>query len=426
MKYFIKTYGCQMNVADSGGMEKGLLARGWERGESVDGAGLVVVNTCSVREHAESKAMSFVGELVERRQKGEDFRIIVAGCMAERMKDTLKKRFPLVDLVVGAKDIKRFAKLIENIPGVIPADKKSEVSEPSGISAFVTIMRGCENFCSYCIVPYVRGPEVSRPADEIIEEITARAANGAKEVTLLGQNVNSYHGKSANGTTTFPELLEKINAISGIERIRFMTSHPKDAGDELIKAVTRLPKVCEHVHLPLQSGSDKILAAMNRGYTLAGYSKVVNALRAACPDVSITTDILIGFPGETQEDFEQTLRAVNDIQFDFIFAFKYSPRPGTAAAAKPDDVARDVKEKRHAAILSSLNGIATQKNATLLHTEQEVLVEEKRAGQWVGRTRTNKKVFFESVLVLTGKTVLVGIKRTKINSLYGTFIKIAG
>jgi len=432
-KYFIRTFGCQMNVADSDSIGQHLAGLGMEYASDVAAADIVFINTCSVRQQAEQRALSFVGRLEPFKRANSRLKVVVVGCMAQREGQRLQKQLPIIDLVIGSKDIERFPEIIAGF--LSPGTKEDPLMQNPGYSgnsgfagetpdqgsahnrtsAFVTIMRGCENFCSYCIVPLVRGPEKSRPAREIIAEIETKVRGGARDITLLGQNVNSYR----SGDTDFPELLALANNIRGLDRIRFMTSHPKDFSDRLIDTVADLDKVCEHLHLPLQSGSDRVLASMNRRYTSADYRCIVDKLRKHIPDAALTTDIMVGFPGETDDDFSATLDLLRAVEFDFLFAFKYSPRPGTAAASLSDSVPVALKEQRHSRVLEMIRGISTQKNAKLVNTIQEVLVEGARDGQFVGRTRTNKRVFFSCDASRVGHLIDVRITGIKLNSLTG-------
>ncbi|MBN1621754.1 MAG: tRNA (N6-isopentenyl adenosine(37)-C2)-methylthiotransferase MiaB [Endomicrobiales bacterium] len=422
-KYYIQTYGCQMNVADSNLMANHLNALGLKSTDNKKEADIIIVNTCTVRDHAEHRALSYVGKIKDLKKRNPDLKIVVAGCVAERLGENIKKRFSYVDLVFGAKSIEGFDKVFDKLlksPSNPPLKKgeKEEFRNKINISKFVTIMRGCDNYCSYCIVPYVRGREKSRPINEIVYEITSMAENETKEVTLLGQNVNSYKSEGND----FADLLSAVNNVKGIERIRYMTSHPKDLSDKLIDAMANLEKVCEHIHLPLQSGSDRILNLMNRQYTSEKYMKLVDKLKNKIPDISLTTDILVGFPGETDEDFQKTLDIINKIQFSFMFAFKYSQRPLTNASKLGDTVAQKDIEERHAKILNAAYGISAEKNAKLIGTRQEVLVEEMRSGTFIGNTRTNKKVFINSEEDLFGRLVDVEITDAKVNSLTGKCI----
>ena len=422
-----------MNVSDSDYMADHLLDSGLSAAESADKAALIVVNTCSVRQNAEHKALSYLGRITPFKKKNKTLKIVFAGCMAQRVGEYIKKRFPEIDLVVGAKDIEHFPRLLDELLKGATGNRRNASSktkaiqsqcgfgnrqtriEKAPVSALVTIMRGCENFCSYCVVPYVRGKEASRPKNEIIAEIEALAVGGAKEIMLVGQNVNSYRDDKTN----FPKLLKLVNSVKGIERIRFMTSHPKDLDDELIDAMAGLDKVCEHLHLPLQSGSDRILKLMNRGYSFGKYLGLVNKLKEKVPDINFTTDILVGFPGETDKDFADTLGAIRTAGFDNLYAFKYSPRPGTAAASLTDDVPMEVKEKRLKEVLDESEKISSKKNAKLLNTFQELLVDKKQGEYLEGRTRGSKKIFFKGPERLIGKLVNVKVVYVKVNTLKG-------
>lgn len=407
-----------MNVADSRKVGEYFAARGWVEAEDPAEADVVFINTCSVRHHAEHKASSYLGRLALLRKKAPDMKIVFAGCMAERVKNTIQKRFPMIDLVIGAREIEDVPRILDEYLGA-PCDEpvRTERNQHQA-TAYVNIVRGCENFCSYCIVPFVRGPEVSRPAGDILADIRRYADSGAKEIMLLGQNVNSYRAPDGKD---FPALLRLVDAVDGIQRIRFMTSHPKDLSDAMIAAMGACLKVCHHVHLPLQSGSDAILAAMNRQYTSAAYLALVSKLRAALPGLTLTTDVMVGFPGETDTDFAATLSIMEHADFDFLYAFKYSPRPGTGAAAREDTVPTDIKESRLAALLERADIIAARKNAALIGTNLEVMVDERIPdGKAVGRTRGNKKVYFTSPDAAPGDIITVAITGCKTNTMEGT------
>lgn len=430
MKYFVNTMGCQMNVADSNTMASHLENRGFMQTDSRSEADVIILNTCSVREHAEHKAMSFIGRLKPFKDAKPALRIVVAGCAAERLGKKLRRKFPIVDLVVGAKQIDHFAEIFDNTfpaqePVVFSAQPTRALlpsrAKESDEMAFVTIMRGCQNFCSYCIVPYVRGPEKSRSITEVLSEVKAYAADGFKDVMLLGQNVNSYCAEENGVKIDFPDLLAKVNEIAGIERIRFMTSHPKDLSGRLIEAMSALNKVCGHLHLPLQSGSDRILAAMNRKYDSAHYLALADKLRRAIPDISLTTDILIGFPGETEDDFQQTLAIIGKAGFNALFAFKYSRREGTASAALAETVSEEEKEERLKRVLELADKISIRINSGLVGSVQQVLVEKTDGALCTGRTRSNIKVFFPAPenKNINGSIVDISIKTAKINTLVG-------
>jgi tRNA-2-methylthio-N6-dimethylallyladenosine synthase len=348
MKFFIETIGCQMNVCDSNVLSLSLSACGALKTNSFSEADVVILNTCSVRAQAEQKAFSWLGRAEELKAIKKDLQVVVIGCMAQRLGDKIQKRFKSVSLIIGAKNIDEAAKKIMQLrhfnDAALPAPPLH-----FWISALdcVVIMRGCDNYCSYCVVPYVRGKEISLNFEDIIKECQICVKNGIKEITLLGQNVNSYNYNGLN----FSRLLKKIAAINELETLTFMTSHPKDLSDDLIDVMSNEPKIKKYIHLPMQSGSDKILNLMNRKYTYAHYKGLIDKLRAKIPNINITTDIIVGFPQETQEDFDQTLQAVKDIKFNALFVFKYSPRPNTKAAQMKDDVPLDEKKRRHNLIL---------------------------------------------------------------------------
>lgn len=419
-----------MNVADSDLMAAHLQDRGMTLTSSRESADIIILNTCSVRFDAEHKALSLIGKLRPLKRAKPGLKIVVAGCAAQRLGGKLKKLFPFVDLVAGAMEIGRMPWLLDREfpPGDRPAPPPASRArlparaKESAAAAFITVMRGCGNFCSYCIVPHVRGPESSRPAREVIAEIQARVAQGYKEVLLLGQNVNSYSGAcEGQGSLDFPGLLARVNAVKGLERIRFMTSHPKDLGPKLIEAMATLEKVCGHLHLPLQSGSDRILAAMNRKYTAADYAALAGRIRDRVPGVSLTTDILLGFPGETDEDFKKTLSLVSGIGFNSLFAFKYSPREGTRAYSMPETVKEEEKEDRLRRVEEAADRISRKKNAALVGTVQDLLVEKHEKGRWTGRTRSNVKVFFAAPGKKDLQDGFVNVKITaaRINTLLG-------
>lgn len=420
LRFTIKTYGCQMNVADSDLMAAHLSSLGMQATDQLAEADIVIINTCSVRQLAEQKAQSYIGRLKPYKTAKPSLKVIVAGCMGQRAGSALRGKYPIIDFVVGARDIEKFPHVFNAWWGEHPLTEQPASFHPAegDVSVFVTIMRGCENFCSYCIVPHVRGPEKSRPQQEIIDEIAAYVRHGGRDVTLLGQNVNSYLSDGMD----FAELLGRVNAIDGLERIRFMTSHPKDLGERLISAMATLPKACEHLHLPLQSGSDRILAAMNRRYTSADYLRTIEAARGRIPGIAFTTDILVGFPGETDDDFRQTMRVIHAVGYDSLFVFKYSPRPGTAAAQLNDDVSQEVKEARLEEVLSCSNGFSAQKNAKLIGTTVDVLVERCTDGMCEGHTRTHRRVFFPGDAACAGTVVTVRVNDAKVNSLTGTLV----
>jgi tRNA-2-methylthio-N6-dimethylallyladenosine synthase len=432
-KVYIETYGCQMNEHDSERMLRLLEGSHYIETKDPKQANLILINTCSVREKPEHKVYSALGRF--KRLKKERGTIIgVAGCVAQQEGDKLLDRVPYLDMVVGTHAIPILPQLIQKIE--VSGEKICETSfdqngkylesilpqKPSDkVKSYVTIMQGCDHFCSFCIVPYVRGREQSRSSREIVEEVKHLAELGVKEVCLLGQNVNGY-GKGLEEEISFLALLERINAIEGIERIRFTTSHPKDLSEELIQAFSRLPKLCEHIHLPFQSGSNKILKTMHRGYSKESYLEKIDRLKKVCPSIAITADVIVGFPGEEDKDFEETLDLMRRVQFDDLFSFKYSPRKGTRAAQFTDKVEEKVKQDRLFTLQEIQKGITLQKNQEFEDRVEEVLVEgqSKQSDQDImGRTRSNKIVNFEGDLNLIGKLIPVQITKAYAHSLRG-------
>ena len=391
----------------------------------------VILNTCSIREKAEQKFYSELGRLRQLKTDNPNLKIAVAGCIAQQEGKKILSRAPYVDMVFGPSDIARLSDIVErhrvqSSPLVdISGDaeyhhKLVPASRADRLKAWVSIMYGCDNFCTYCIVPYLRGRERSRPPEDVVAEVRGLAEKGFKEVTLLGQNVNSY-GKGLGPGLDFPALLSRVNDVPGIERIRFVTSHPKDLSDGLISALRELSKVCESIHLPAQSGSDRVLDAMNRRYTLSEYLGKVKRLRDALPDIALTTDIIVGFPGEGEDDFELTMKLLAEVKYDGIFAFKYSQRPNTAAIKLAGHITEDVKEARLDRVLAFQQDVTLQKNRDFIGTIQEILVEgpSKKGAQLTGRTRGNKAVNFIGPDSLTGSLVNVRIKSAGMNSLSG-------
>lgn len=419
-----------MNFHDSERVLGLLGLHGYESVREPQEADLVVFNTCSIREKAEQKFLSELGRLKGLKRKRPWMKVAVLGCVAQQKGRALKQQLPYVDYVIGPQNISRLPEVIGEKEQAVVTEENPDLAfeqlpakRAQGISAWVNIMYGCNNFCSYCVVPYTRGRERSRPPEAIINEIKQLVSQGYKEVTLLGQNVNSY-----SGGVTFPELLEMVNSIEGLERIRFVTSHPKDLSDELIEAMGSLDRLCEHIHLPLQSGSDRVLKLMNRKYTYSEYISKIEKLRARVPGIAITTDIIAGFPTETEEDHRATLKALQEIQFDGIFAFKFSPRPMTRAARMEGQLSEDVKSRRLSEILTLQDEITEKINKTLEGRVVEVLVEgpsEKDPEKLTGRTRTNKIVNFtaEPGQDLRGCLVDVQITRGLRHSLDGTLLK---
>jgi tRNA-2-methylthio-N6-dimethylallyladenosine synthase len=411
VKYHIITFGCQMNEADSDLMA-GLLAHaGWHASDSPEGADLVILNTCSVRERPEHKVFSLLGELREWKGASRSRILAVAGCMAQRAAKDIIRRAPHVDILMGTRAFHRVEELVGRVASgerrVIELDMAADPSaarpptagRPASLRAFVPIIRGCTNFCSYCIVPYVRGPEASRSVGEIAAEVQSFVARGTREVTLLGQNVLAY-GRDRPDQHDFPYLLSQLSEIEGLWRIRFTTCHPRDVDGRLIAAMADLPKVCEHIHLPIQAGADSLLAEMNRGYTTDRYRKIVDELRSRVPGIAITTDMMVGFPGETEEEFESSLALYQEIRFDAAFMFAFSPRPGTKAAARADEVPRELRLARLGRLIEMQNRITLAKNQAAVGEEAEVLVDgpaTRGEGLLAGRARNNKQIIFPAL-----------------------------
>ena len=430
-KYFIKTMGCQMNVHDSEKIAGIFSERGYREADGSIEADVIVLNTCSIREKAEQKFYSELGRLKSIKNSNPDIKIAVAGCIAQQKGSTLFKRFPYVDFVFGPNNIDHLQNWICSAKDVRHATcvdenpeyhtKNLPVKRAGKVRAWVSIMYGCDNYCAYCVVPYTRGRERSRPVNDIYHEVMSLADRGCREITLLGQNVNSYGRKSSNNGD-FTDLLVKLHEVKGIERIRFVTSHPRDFSEKLISAIKDLPKVCEHLHLPIQSGSDRVLELMNRGYTGKEYREKIDVLRQSVPEIAITTDIIVGFPGEREEDFQDTLNTLSDIGYDGIFAFKYSKRPHTRALALDGHIDEKIKSDRLSTVLALQENITHRKNKGHEGAVVEVLVEglsENNPERLTGRTRTNKIVNFHGVETCTGNLLNIKILEAKQHSLYG-------
>jgi len=419
-KFVIFTWGCQMNEDDTEQMASLLLQMGYSPTSTPEEADIALLVTCSVRRKPEEKAKSKLGQLKAIKQKRPHMIIGVCGCMAQRLGETLQKQYPFIDFVLGTAQIHRIPEVLQEVQAsrkfVSALDLDGKVPPRTqrigkSIKAFVPVMYGCNNFCTYCVVPYVRGRERSRTVEDIVSEVRELARMGTKEVTLIGQNVNSY-GATLNPPIDFPDLLRAINDIQGIERIRFTTSHPKDMSDRLIEAMRNLEKVCEHIHLPVQSGDNDVLRAMNRNYTVEHYKERVTALRQAIPDIAITTDLLVGFPGETEEQFLNTLRLVEEIRFDSAFMFAFNPIPGTAAAQMPNQVPESIKKERLKKLIEVQNRITCEINSAQTGRVYEVLVEgasPKDPTRLTGLTRQNKTVNFVGVPEMIGSLVDVRI-----------------
>jgi tRNA-2-methylthio-N6-dimethylallyladenosine synthase len=417
MKYYVRTYGCQMNVADSNEMGRHLQARGIVQTEDSEDAMVMLVNTCTVRQHAEDRAFSEIGRLKKWKARKPGRKLVVTGCAAERTKEYLEDRFPYVDLVVGAKSIEGFGALVEGLLERRPESDDLDYAIPSTndkVSAFVTIMRGCNYSCSYCIVPYVRGRESYHPIEQVLGEVRDRVREGVREITLLGQTVNSYHRDGNRGKgTDFADLLESVGAVEGVDRIRFISPHPYYMTDRVIQAMAEVPEVCEGLHLPVQSGSTAMLKKMQRNYTRDGYQELIWKLRTAMPEITISTDVIVGFPGESDADFRETLSLIEEVGFDFGFVFKYSPRVGTPAAELAG-FPEELIEERHQECLALVERIAADKRTRWAGTVQEVLVEE----EGFGRTRGNARVAIQGI-AQPGNTIPVFITQAGKTALEG-------
>ena len=430
---FLETFGCQMNENDSDRMLGLLKDIKYARINEPEHADLIIINTCSIRDKAEQKVYSTLGRFKELKKEKPWLIIGVSGCVAQQEGAALLKRVPYLDIVFGPHNIHRLKGYLDEVSlknkrivstelfDRIDSDEYSYAAVETGIKAFVSIMRGCNNFCSYCIVPYTRGREVSRPVSDIIEEITLHRDAGVKEVTLIGQNVNSYRGG-----LEFPGLLKTVAGVEGIERVRFITSHPKDISEELIYLFKDVPQLCRHLHLPVQSGSNEILRRMRRGYSVEEYRSKVELLKRLYPDFALTTDIIVGFPGESDSDFEKTMELIRSIQFDNIFSFMYSPRPGTKAAAMEDHVTAEIKSVRLKVLQETQREITFKKGLELAGKTVEVLVEGRSKADRLeicGRTSCNRIVNFPGPGELTGRLADVEITDVLTNSLRGVLAR---
>lgn len=433
-KLYIKTYGCQMNEYDSAKMADVLKAsHNMEVTQAPEEADVILLNTCSIREKAQHKMFSDLGRWRPLKKKNKDVIIGVGGCVASQEGKGIVERAPYVDLIFGPQTLHRLPEMLEqtrktqkavidiSFPEIEKFDKMPE-PRAEGPTALVSIMEGCSKYCSFCVVPYTRGTEISRPFDDIIAEIVTLSEQGVREVNLLGQNVNDYRGLMHDGNIAdLALLIHYVAAIDGIERIRFTTSHPAAFSDNLIAAFAEEPKLANHLHLPVQSGSDRILAAMKRGYTALEYKAKIRKLRKVRPDISISSDFIIGFPGETDKDFEATMNLIHDIGFDFSFSFIYSKRPGTPAAQLPDDVSLEAKKQRLAILQNRINLNTQHISQAMIGTVQKILVTgiaKKHENQLSGRTENNRAVNFKSDNeLLIGQLVDVKITEAQPNSL---------
>ena len=435
-KLFIRTFGCQMNEYDSDKMADVLAAsEPIIRTDTPEEADIILFNTCSVREKAQERVFHDLGRVRPLKQAKPDLIIGVGGCVASQEGEAIVRRAPYVDIVFGPQTLHRLPQLIAErrhskkaqVDVSFPEIEKFDHLPPArteGASAFISIMEGCSKFCTYCIVPYTRGDEVSRPFDDVLAEVAGLAEQGVGEVTLLGQNVNAYRGKIGSGeeTADLAMLIEYIAEIPGIERIRYTTSHPREMTSRLVETYAKVPKLVSHLHLPVQSGSDRVLAAMKRGYTTLEYKSLVRKLRAVRPDISLSSDFIVGFPGETAADFEKTMRLIDDVGFDASFSFIYSARPGTPAAELTDDTPQDIKLERLMRLQKRIDALAQAVSQSMVGTVQRVLVEgvsKKGAGELAGRTDNNRVVNFAGHPRLVNRFIDVRIVSAMPHSLRG-------
>lgn len=448
-RVYIKTYGCQMNERDSEQVASSLRDRGYSIVGSEHEADVVLLNTCSVRDQAEQKAIGKAGYLKKRKVENPNFLLGIMGCMAQNRGSELVDRLPDLDLVVGTQKFHRVPDHLDNLiqslkgQGPLPTtivDLEEETGSQNAIrdhlgkagqvSAFVSIMQGCNMNCAFCIVPKTRGRERGRPIEEILDEVTELAERGVKEVTFLGQIVTSYGRREfpvVDGKSPFVQLLERTNDIKGIERIRFTSPHPRGFKQDLVEAYRDLPKLCEYVHLPLQAGCDKTLKAMNRPYTKERYREIVDSLRAVVPDMYFSTDVIVGFPGETEADFEESAAFFEEIGFDMAYIFKYSVRTGTPAEIMPDQIPQEEKERRNQVLLDILHESSRRRNEALVGTTQQVLVEgpARKGDKFTGKTRGFRTAIFDADERLIGQLVDLKVDRASTSSLYGD-IALAG
>jgi tRNA-2-methylthio-N6-dimethylallyladenosine synthase len=438
-KLFVKTHGCQMNEYDSARMYDVLReTQGYERAESEDDADVLLLNTCSIREKAQEKVFHQLGRWQKLKTARPDLVIGVGGCVASQEGDAIMRRAPVVDMVFGPQTIHRLPQMLDSrAQQLVPVvdvtfpevEKFDRLPEPKmdGPSAFVSIMEGCSKYCSFCVVPYTRGEEVSRSVDSVLQEVRGLAAQGVREIHLLGQNVNSYLGAIDGDEADLAELIYYVADIEGVERIRFTTSHPMDFSDSLLEAYRDVPQLVDHLHLPVQAGSDRILTAMKRGHTAEQYVQKINALRAIRPSLSLSSDFIVGFPGETEDDFAATMALIEDVGFDVSFSFIYSARPGTPAAALEDDTPEAIKKQRLQHLQATLRGQAETIANAMVGTQQRLLVtgfakKDPTGKQLAGRTENNRVVNFAGPADLVGGFCSVEITEALPNSLRGTLI----
>ncbi|UCH06834.1 MAG: tRNA (N6-isopentenyl adenosine(37)-C2)-methylthiotransferase MiaB [Deltaproteobacteria bacterium] len=439
LSFYLKTFGCQMNKHDSDSISQILLNQGYRQSQAIEDAQIILINTCAVRQKAEDKALTLIGRLAPLKRKNPDLITGVLGCVAQNQGVDLLAHFPHLDLVIGPRNVHHIDELISKIRKqrnkVFSLDLTEGISlfpKYNGylkgkVTSFLKIMEGCDNFCSFCIVPFVRGRETSVPATKIIDRAHQLIREGVREITLIGQNVNSYNEKS-KAEPSFAGLLKALDEIPGLQRLRFTTSHPKDLSDELIGLFGRLKTLCPHIHLPVQSGSNAVLRSMNRGYTEEQYRKLIEKLRRTRPDIAVSSDMIVGFPGETEKDFQDSLSLIEEVEFDNLFSFRYSDRRGTKATRLPNKVAEGEKQERLSLLQERQRKITLAKNKSLEGTTQTVLEEgpAKHGGEHrSGRTPGNKILNYVSTTDLTGASVRVKVLKGLQNSLFGEFVGIA-
>ncbi|WP_457639691.1 tRNA (N6-isopentenyl adenosine(37)-C2)-methylthiotransferase MiaB [Persephonella sp.] len=433
-KYYIRTFGCQMNVNDSQKMAGILKNLGYEPARDWEEADLILVNTCSVREKPDQKVLSALGEFKKVKNKNPDAIIGVCGCLAQRAGYEILQKAPFIDMVFGTTNIHHLPQLLKEAEAGNKAveiiedidENETELDKYPTVrdnkyTAYVTVIRGCDKKCTYCIVPYTRGKERSRRIGEIIQEVQWLVEDGVKEIHLIGQNVTAY-GKDL-GDVKFHELLYAVADVEGVERIRFTTGHPRDLDEETIRAMAEIPQVCEYLHLPIQAGSDRILKAMDRGYTQKEYLEKIELLKKYIPDIALSTDIIVGFPGETYEDYLETIKVLKEVEYDQVFAFKYSPRPGTPAAQMPQTEGPEKISRWLSDLINMQKEITFKKNREYENKVVEVLVEEEKDGKYTGRTRTNKLVHIEGGNNLLGEIVKIKIRKANRFSLEGEMLE---
>jgi len=430
-KFYLESYGCQMNVYDTQGLERMLEDHGYERVAQPEDSDVILVNTCSVREHAEERTLNRLAVLTRLKAQNPKLKVGVCGCMAQRMGGEIKKKVPRVDLVIGAQALPAVLPALQALergetpgPVVEPLDQYLPPPRPrldaKNLKGFVTIIRGCNKSCAYCIVPTTRGPEVSRHPDDIVLEVHELVLRGAREVMLLGQNVNSY----AAGGVDFPELLRRCGSVPGRWRLRFTTSHPRDMSPDIMRQMAAAPRLAPWLHLPVQSGSRRVLKEMNRDYTLDHYMDVIAAAREAIPELALTTDLIVGFPGETETDFAETIALIERVRYDTFYAFKYSPRSGTAAARLDDDVTPETKQARLARLLEIQRRLSHEINQGYVGRTLEVLIEgtDSKRGNVLARTGQNKIVVLPPDAAAPGTFRAANVERAEGQTLYGTLV----